>query len=278
MKLMSFRRPDGLPSWGVATNDGVIDLGHLAPGLKHALWARTSIAEQVAVGHATHRLADVRFLPPIPDPDKIFCVGLNYVSHIKEGGREPPKKPIIFTRTPSSQVGHMEPVIRPKASDTFDYEGELAVVIGQRCRHVPRERANDVIAGYACYNEGSVREFQRHTAQFTPGKNFWRSGAFGPWIVTPEEVGDITRQTLLTRLNGEEVQRATIDDLCFGIPTLIEYCSTFTELLPGDVIVTGTTGGVGAYRTPPLWMKPGDTVEVEISGIGVLRNPVAAEA
>ncbi len=276
MKLMSFRRPDGMPSWGIAKDEGVIDLGHLAPGLKHALWATTSLAEEAA-RHADYRLSEVRFLPPIPDPDKIFCVGLNYVSHIKEGGREPPKKPIIFTRTPSSQVGHLEPLIRPKASETFDYEGELAVVIGRRCRHVPRDRAKDVIAGYACYNEGSVREFQRHTAQFTPGKNFWRSGAFGPWIVTPEEVGDITRQTLLTRLDGEEVQHATIDDLCFDIPTLIEYCSTFTELLPGDVIVTGTTGGVGAYRTPPLWMKPGDTAEVEISGIGVLRNPVAAE-
>ncbi len=276
MKLMSFRRPDGMPSWGIAKDEGVIDLGHLAPGLKHALWAMTSLAEEAA-RHPDYRLSEVRFLPPIPDPDKIFCVGLNYVTHIKEGGREPPKKPIIFTRTPSSQVGNGEPVIRPKASETFDYEGELAVVIGRRCRHVARDRAMDVIAGFSCYNEGSVREFQRHTAQFTPGKNFWRSGAFGPWIVTPEEVGDVTRQTLLTRLNGEEVQRATIDDLCFDIPTLIEYCSTFTELVPGDVIVTGTTGGVGAFRTPPLWMKPGDTVEVEISGVGLLRNPVAAE-
>jgi len=276
MKLMSFRRPDGMPSWGIAKNEGVIDLGHLAPSLKHALWATASLAEQAA-RKPDHRLADIRFLPPIPDPDKIFCVGLNYVTHIKEGGRETPKKPIIFTRTPSSQVGHNESVIRPKASETFDYEGELAVVIGARCRHVPKAQAKDVIAGFSCYNEGSVREFQRHTAQFTPGKNFWRSGAFGPWIVTPEEMGDVSRQTLMTRLNGKEVQHATIDDLLFDVPALIEYCSTFTELLPGDVIVTGTTGGVGAYHTPPLWLKPGDTVEVEISGIGTLRNKVAAE-
>ncbi|MDQ2805012.1 MAG: fumarylacetoacetate hydrolase family protein [Pseudomonadota bacterium] len=276
MKLMSFRRPDGTPSWGIAKDEGVVDLGHLAPRLRDAIWAATSLAD-AAASHADYRLSDIRFLPPIPAPDKIFCVGLNYVSHIKEGGREPPEKPIIFTRTANSQVGHGEAIIRPNASETLDYEGELAVVIGKRCRHVPKANALDVIAGYSCYNDGSVREWQRHSSQFTPGKNFYRSGAFGPWIVTPEEAGDITRGTLLTRLNGEEVQHATIDDLCFDIPTLIKYCSTFTELVPGDVIVTGTTGGVGAYRKPPLWMKPGDTVEVEVSGVGILRNPVAAE-
>lgn len=276
MKLLSFRRPDGSPSWGIAKDEGVIDLGHLAPSLKHAIWASTSLAE-LASHHADYKLSDVRLLPAIPDPDKILCVGLNYVSHIKEGGREPPPKPIIFARFANSQVGHGETLIRPKASETYDYEGELAVVIGQRCRHVPKEHAWDVIGGYACYNEGSVREWQRHSAQFIPGKNFYHSGAFGPWIVTPEEAGDITTATLLTRLNGEEVQRATIDDLCFDIPTLINYISTFTQLEPGDVIVTGTTGGVGAYRTPPLWMKHGDTVEVEVSSVGVLRNPVAQE-
>ena len=153
----------------------------------------------------------------------------------------------------------------------------MAVIIGKRCRHVKREDWESVVAGYSCYNDGSVREFQRHSTQFTPGKNFPSTGGFGPWIVTAEEVGDITRQTLLTRLNGEEVQRATIDDLQFDVPALIAYCSTFTWLEAGDVIVTGTTGGVGAYRKPPLWMKPGDTVEVEVTGIGVLRNPIAAE-
>ncbi len=276
MKLMSFRRPDGAASWGIAKDEGVVDLGHLAPCLKHALWATTSLAEQ-ASRHADYKLSEVRFLPPIPDPDKILCVGLNYVSHIKEGGREPPPKPIIFSRFANSQVGHGETLIRPNASETYDYEGELAVVIGQRCRHVPKDHAFEVIAGYACYNEGSVREWQRHSAQFIPGKNFYHSGAFGPWIVTPEEAGDITHATLRTRLNGQEVQRATVDDLCFDIPTLVEYISTFTQLEAGDVIVTGTTGGVGAYRKPPLWMKHGDTVEVEISAVGVLRNKVAQE-
>ena len=276
MRLMSFRRPDGTASWGVARDDGVIDLGACAPGLRHALWAMASLQIE-AQRTPDFSLDDITFLPPIPDPDKILCVGLNYVSHIREGGREPPAKPIIFTRFASSQVGHGQTMIRPNASETFDFEGELAVVIGRSCRHVTRQDVPQVIAGYACYNDGSIREWQRHSSQFTPGKNFVRSGAFGPWIGTPDEMGDIRKTTLLTRLNGEEMQRASVDDLCFDIPTLITYCSTFTRLEPGDVIVTGTTGGVGAYRTPPLWMQPGDTVEVEISGIGILRNPIGEE-
>jgi 2-keto-4-pentenoate hydratase/2-oxohepta-3-ene-1,7-dioic acid hydratase in catechol pathway len=276
MKLLTFRRPDGVASWGIAKNEGVIDLGARAPALKHALWATTSLAEEAA-RHADFRLEDISFLPPIPDPDKILCVGLNYLSHIREGGREPPPKPIIFTRFANSQVGHGQAMVRPAASETFDYEGELAVIIGRRCRHVKAADWESVVAGYSCYNDGSIREWQRHSSQFTPGKNFFRSGAFGPWIVTPEEAGDITKAHLISRLNGVERQNATIDDLCFGIPALIEYCSAFTQLEAGDVIATGTTGGVGAYHTPPLWMKPGDTIEVEISGIGVLRNPIVAE-
>jgi len=168
-------------------------------------------------------------------------------------------------------------MVRPNASATFDYEGELAVIIGRRCRHVKKADWESVVAGYACYNDGSIREWQRHSSQFIPGKNFYKSGAFGPWIVTPEEAGDITKAHLISRLNGVEHQHATIDDLCFDIPTLIEYCSTFTQLEAGDVIATGTTGGVGAYQNPPLWMKPGDTIEVEINGIGILRNPIVAE-
>ena len=276
MKLLTFRRPDGVASWGIAKTEGVIDLGARVPALKHALWATTSLAEEAA-RHADFRLEDISFLPPIPDPDKILCVGLNYLSHIREGGREPPAKPIIFTRFANAQVGHGQAMVRPAASATFDYEGELAVIIGRRCRHVKAADWESVVAGSSCYNDGSIRDWQRHASQFTPGKNFFRSGAFGPWIVTPEEAGDIAKAHLITRLNGVEQQRATIDDLCFGIPALIEYCSTFTQLEAGDVIATGTTGGVGAYQTPPLWMKPGDTIEVEISGIGVLRNPVVGE-
>jgi 2-keto-4-pentenoate hydratase/2-oxohepta-3-ene-1,7-dioic acid hydratase in catechol pathway len=274
MKLLSFRRPDGSASWGAVIEGGVADLSARAPSLRHAL------ADGVALdaAHADFPLDAIRFLPPIPDPDKILCVGLNYMTHIREGGREPPAKPIIFTRFANTQVGHLEPLIRPRASETLDFEGEVAVVIGRRCRHVPRAGAMSVVAGYSCYNDGSVREWQRHTSQFTPGKNFVHTGGFGPWLVTPDETGPIERATLITRLNGEEMQRAGVDDLVFDVPALIEYCSTFTELVPGDVIVTGTTGGVGAYRTPPLWMKPGDVVEVEVTSVGVLRNTIEDEA
>jgi 2-keto-4-pentenoate hydratase/2-oxohepta-3-ene-1,7-dioic acid hydratase in catechol pathway len=273
MRLMSFLRPEGTPSWGVVRGETVSDLADRAPGLKAALAARVSLAP----GATSWRLDEVGFLPPIPDPDKIICVGLNYLTHIREGGHEIPKQPTIFTRWANTQVGHGQPIIRPHASPTLDFEGELAVVIGSPCRHVRAADAGAVIAGYACYNDASVREWQRHSSQYTPGKNFPATGGFGPWIVTPDEIGDVAKQTLMTRLNGEEMQHATIDDLVFDVPALIEYCSTFTRLEAGDVIITGTTGGVGVRRTPPVWMKPGDVVEVEITGIGTLRNPVAQE-
>jgi 2-keto-4-pentenoate hydratase/2-oxohepta-3-ene-1,7-dioic acid hydratase in catechol pathway len=254
----------------------VIDLGSRTPGLKYALWAMTSLAEEAA-RHADFRLDDVTLLPPIPNPDKILCVGLNYISHI-EGRRTRATPQTDHLHALPEFPGRPRPANGvPSASPTFDYEGELAVIIGRRCRHVNKSDWESVVAGYSCYNDGSIREWQRHSGQFTPGKNFYRSGAFGPWIVTPEEAGDITRAHLMSRLNGKEQQHATIDDLCFDIPTLIEYCSTFTQLEAGDVIATGTTGGVGAYQTPPLWMKPGDTIEVEITGIGMLCNPIIAE-
>ena len=185
---------------------------------------------------------------------------------------------MIFTRYPNSQVGHGQPMVRPRVSDKFDYEGELAVIIGRTCRHVAEEDALSVIAGYSCYNDGSVRDYQRHTSQFYPGKNFYHSGAFGPWMVTADEIPDPTGMTLLTRLNGEEMQRATTDDLLFNINQLIAYLTTVTELYPGDVISTGTTGGVGIYRDPPALMKEGDTIEVELDAIGILSNPVVDEA
>ena len=275
MRFMSFQH-GSTSSWGVVEGEEVIDLGAIAPSLRAALPKLSEI--HVPSGGTRYKLSEVTFLPVIPDPDKIICIGLNYLTHILEGGREPPKQPTIFTRWANSQVGHGQPIIRPRVSETLDFEGELAVVIGQTCRHVARDGAHAVIAGYSCYNDGSVREWQRHSTQFGPGKNFPSTGGFGPYLVTPDEAGDLTSASLVTRLNGEEVQRATIDDLVFTIPKLIAYCSTFTELVPGDVIITGTTGGVGAYRTPPLWMKPGDTVEVEITGVGLLKNPVAQEA
>jgi 2-keto-4-pentenoate hydratase/2-oxohepta-3-ene-1,7-dioic acid hydratase in catechol pathway len=277
MKLMSFLRPsDQQPSWGVATESGVVDLGGGRGTLRQAL-SDPEALKSAATRAADFSLTDVEFLPTITDPDKIICIGVNYKTHLAETGREQPKYPMIFARWPNTHVGHQQPMIRPQASETFDYEGELAVIIGKTCRHVKAADAWNVVAGYACYNDGTIRDFQRHTVQFHPGKNFVHSGAFGPWMVTPDEMGDVTSKPLKTRLNGAVMQDAVINDLVFDIPALIEYCSTFTQLEPGDVIATGTTGGVGAYHKPPLWMKPGDIIEVEIGGIGVLRNPIAQE-
>ena len=208
---------------------------------------------------------------------KILCVGVNYRPHIEEMGREIPSYPVVFTRFASSLVGPGEPVIRPQASEQLDFEGELAIVIGKNARHVSRENALDYVAGYCCFLDGSVRDWQRHTGQFTAGKNFDRSGAIGP-MVPAADVPDPTTLELTTRVNGEVMQRGSVADLVFDIPRLIEYCSTFTELRPGDIIATGTPGGVGAARTPPVWLKDGDLVEVDISGIGVLRNPVQDES
>lgn len=278
MRLISFLRPnDQRPSCGIVSGDGVIDLGAGLRGLKRTLGEVAQLAS-LATRQPDWRLADLRLLPVIPDPEKILCVGLNYGAHIRETGNEPPARPLIFTRFANSQVAHGAPLIRPRVSQRLDYEGELAVIIGRRGRHVPRADALALVAGYACYNDGSVRDFQRHSTQYTPGKNFVGTGGFGPWLVTPDEVGDIRAQTLTTRLNGSVVQQARLDDLMFDIPALIEYCSSFTELVPGDVLVTGTPGGVGAARKPPLWLQPGDVVEVEISGVGVLRNPVVQES
>jgi 2-keto-4-pentenoate hydratase/2-oxohepta-3-ene-1,7-dioic acid hydratase in catechol pathway len=275
MKLMSFASGTH-EAWGVVDGTDVVDLSSRAPSLRAALAGGVDLRPTADLPR--HELATVSFRPPIPDPDKIICVGLNYLTHILEGGREVPKYPTIFTRFANSQVGHGQPIIRPKASITLDFEGELAVVIGKRARHVAEADAPSHVAGYSCYNDGSVREWQRHTSQFTPGKNFPSTGGFGPYLVTPDEAGDIGHASLVCRLNGEVMQSATLDDLVFGIPALISYCSGFTVLEPGDVIITGTTGGVGAYRTPPVWMKPGDVVEVDISGVGTLRNPVAQES
>ncbi|AFT88408.1 fumarylacetoacetate hydrolase family protein [Paraburkholderia phenoliruptrix] len=282
MKLVSIRQADR-SSFGVALEEGVIGLAPFASDvgstLKEAL-ARNSLSAIEAIGRETQCIlpwSEVELLPVVPDPDKILCVGINYMTHVKETGREIPTKPMFFTRFADSQTAHDAPIVRPLASHKLDFEGELAVVIGRAARHVKAANAFDYVAGYSCYNDGSVRDWQRHTIQFTPGKNFPSTGSFGPWLVTADEVGDPSQLSLVTRLNGEVVQQASLSDLIFDIPTLIEYCSTFTVLRPGDVIITGTTGGVGAFREPPLWMKPGDIVEVEISKVGVLRNTIADE-
>ena len=281
MKLATFRAA-GRTSFGLVVGEGpaagIVDAGrHLQlPDLRTAL-ADLAALQPLSGRAPDHKLADVTLLPVIPNPGKILCIGVNYMSHLKETGREPPAFPMIFARFADSQVGAGEPMLRPPESEKFDFEGELAVIIGRTASRVPKERAFDHVAGYSCYNDGSIRDWQRHTVQFTPGKNFRATGAFGPWMVTADELPDPAAQTLVTRLNGEVMQHAPISDLVFDIPALVEYCSTFIDLEPGDVIVTGTTGGVGAFRQPPVWMKDGDTVEVEISGIGTLRNPVRDE-
>jgi 2-keto-4-pentenoate hydratase/2-oxohepta-3-ene-1,7-dioic acid hydratase in catechol pathway len=279
MKLASFH-VNGRNAFGVVLENSVLDLSAAFSGKASSL--RDLLGQLDAVEAALSDspeipLDEVQFLPVIPEPSKIFCIGVNYVSHLAETGRERPERPMIFTRFANSQTGHGQPMVKPRESSMFDFEGELAVVVGKAGRRIAKEKAFDHVAGYSCYNDGSVRDWQRHTTQFTPGKNFPDTGAFGPCLVTRDEFGDPSSHTIETRLNGEVMQHAGIDDLVFDVPTLIEYCSTFTRLEPGDVIVTGTTGGVGAFRTPPVWMKDGDVVEVEISGIGVLRNPVVGE-
>jgi 2-keto-4-pentenoate hydratase/2-oxohepta-3-ene-1,7-dioic acid hydratase in catechol pathway len=231
-----------------------------------------------ARGKSDRSLEDVELLPVIPDPPAVWCVGVNYDDHRKETGREPTKYPTLFLRIAAGQVAHGQPMVRPKASLELDYEGELAVVIGRAGRHISESAAMSYVAGYSCYNDGSVRDWQRHTTQFGPGKNFHRTGAFGPWLVTKDELPDPYRETLVTRVNGEELQRTAIAAMTFRIEFLIHYLSTVYELQPGDVISTGTPGGVGSRRNPPRFLKAGDTVEVAISGIGVLRNPVIDES
>ena len=282
MQLASFERK-GRPGFGIVVGDGVVDVAARFAGKANSL--REALAsfglrelERLSGSAPDFGVGEVAFAPVIPDAAaKLLCVGINYMPHIKEMGRERPERPVIFVRFGDSIVGHGQALLVPRESEQFDFEGELAVVIGKRARRVTRDRALDYVAGYSCFNDGSVRDFQRHSGQFTPGKNFHASGAFGPWLVTADEIPDPAALTLETRLNGERVQHTTTDKLITSIPELITYCSTILPLLEGDVIVTGTPGGVGLKRTPPLFMKAGDIVEVEISGIGVLRNTVVAE-
>jgi 2-keto-4-pentenoate hydratase/2-oxohepta-3-ene-1,7-dioic acid hydratase in catechol pathway len=279
MRLLTFRRADGSLACGAIVPGGVADLTTRLgiPSLR-ALLVAGRLDEARRIETADLKLDGLRFAPVIPDPDKIICVGLNYRDHVAETGRTVTEKPALFARFAGSQVGHGEAMIRPRVSTEFDYEGELAVVIGKAGRHIAAADALAHVAGYACYNEGSVRDWQRHTSQFLAGKTFAGTGAFGPWLVTADEIPDPSTLTLETRVNGQVVQRTTTDLLITPVPELIAYISTILPLLPGDVIVSGTPGGVGAKRTPPLWLRPGDVTEVEVSGIGILRNPVEAEA
>lgn len=281
MKLVSFVAKSG-ESWGAVVNGGIVDLGAKLPEFAdvRALLAQDGLAKAKAAmagAKANHALDAVRFLPPIPNPGKIFCVGLNYADHVVETKRDKTEDPAIFVRFADSQMGHLEPMLVPPESSHLDYEGEIAVVIGKAGRRIPFERAYDHVAGFSCYNDGSIRDLQWATTQWTTGKNFPATGAFGPWLSTVDEVPADTKLTLITRLNGVELQRATTDMMIHSIPRLIEFISVFTPLSPGDVIVTGTPGGVGGRKNPPLWMKDGDIVEIEIDRVGVLRTPVKNE-
>ena len=283
MRLVSFITPNGRPGYGAMRGpDQVVDLTTWSGiGTLRELLASGDlppVAAAIDAAATTLPLASLTLAPVVPNPDKIICVGLNYRDHVAETGRTVTEKPALFARFAGSQVGHGQPLIRPAASEEFDYEGELAVVIGRGGRHIAAADALTHVAGYACYNEGSVRDWQRHTSQFLAGKTFAGTGAFGPCLVTADEIPDPSTLTLETRVNGQVVQHTTTDMLITPVPDLIAYISTILPLLPGDVIVSGTPGGVGSKRKPPLWLRPGDIVEVEISGIGILRNPVVAEA
>jgi 2-keto-4-pentenoate hydratase/2-oxohepta-3-ene-1,7-dioic acid hydratase in catechol pathway len=280
MKLASYLA-DGQPAFGAVVGDAVVTLNERLGGryasLREAL-AAGALAEMrkaAEAAKADHKLASLRFLPVIPNPEKILCVGINYKSHAAEHGQDAPKLPNIFTRLVNTLVAHDGEMIRPKVSTNFDFEGELAVVIGRGGRHIAPENALAHVAGYTCFCDATVRDFTKYS--LIAAKNFAGTGPLGPWIVTADEIPDPTRLTLTTRLNGTVMQHSGTDMLIHSIPAIIAFCSVFTPLTPGDVIATGTPDGIGAKRNPPVWMKAGDVLEVEISGIGMLRNTIADE-
>lgn len=281
MSYVSFLA-EGRATYGIARHDGVFDLGrHIGaafPDLRSFLTAQSlgriaSLPDPLTTDYATGQFT---YLPLIPNPSKILCVGLNYQDHLAETGRRPVDHPTLFTRFADTLTGHQTPMLLPAVSTSFDYEGELAVIIGKHGFHVPEDRALDIVAGYSLFNDGSIRDWQRHTSQYTPGKNFPATAGFGPTLVTKEEAGTLPEKTIQTHLNGKLVQDAHLGDMIFSIAKVIAYITAFTALNPGDVIATGTPGGVGFTREPPLYMKAGDTVTVTIEDIGTLTNSIQA--
>jgi len=283
MKLLSFVR-EGRETWGAVVGDGVVDLGAALPQFADltayiAAGRHLEVAADIQGRSVDIPLTDIIYLPVIPRPEKIICVARNYLGHHQEvlaAGKkvELSGVPPIFLRTWRSQVGHDQPMIKPLSSNAFDWEGELAVIIGKEGRSIPEDKASEYIAGYSVYNEASVRDWQFASPQITPGKNFDATGGFGPWMVTPDEVSPEAGLFIKTRLNGEVVQSSTTDRMIFNIAQIIAYASQIMTLVPGDVIATGTPDGVGWTREPQLFMLDGDVCEVEIEGIGVLSNPI----
>ncbi len=287
LRLASFR-VNGRSSYGAVTDNGIVDLGRKLSGKYPTLLdvfraGAVGEARSAATGHPEHQLRDVELLPPLLAPEKIICVGINYpersVEYKDRAPAPPPKYPNLFVRFPGSLVGHEQPIVRPKVSEKFDYEGEIVLVIGREGRHVPREHALGMIGGLTLGNEGSVRDWIRHgTLNVTQGKNFDRSGSLGPWIVPSEDVDPGKSLHLMTRVNGELRQEDDTARLTWDFAWLINYISTFTTLKPGDLIWTGTPTGAGGHSDPPKWLKPGDIVEVEVPEIGVLRNSIVDES
>lgn len=288
MKIVSFQH-QGLNRLGVVDGDSVVDLKLASPDLPGDLvalinmgeWGRSAVKRAVSVASADQRrsLSGLAFRPPIARPGKIICLGLNYVDHAAEGGHAKPAYPSFFMRGSTSLVAHGEPIRRPKCSAQLDYEAELAAVIGRTARHVKKDKALDYVAGYSCFNDASIRDYQRKTGQWTIGKNFDATGAFGPWFVPAEELPPgAAGLSIRCRLNGQVMQDANTNDMLFPVAETIELLTECLTLEPGDIVVMGTPSGVGYARKPPVWMNPGDVVEVDIERIGVLRNPIADEA
>lgn len=283
MKLISFTRL-GRAGFGAIVKGGVADLTSvIAPEITNlrALLATVGGLDAARVAlegrSADFAFSDLTLLPVVPDAGKILCVGLNYETHRAETKRPEAQHPTMFTRYADSQIAHGQAMIKPIVSEKLDFEGELAIVIGKGGRYITEADAMAHVAGYACYNDGTARDWQKHTHQFSPGKTFPGTGGFGPWMLTADEIADYRTLTIQTRLNGQVMQNATLADLIFPINRLIAYISSYTPLSPGDVILSGTPGGVGDRREPPVYMKAGDLIEVEIGPLGCLSNVVADE-
>ena len=285
MRLIAFTRGTGRAALGARIDgDRLVDL--TAAGLPQTLDELLRQGEagmqaaRAAVQQAAHvvPLADIRYLPPVSNPAKAFAIGLNYVDHAAESKFDPPEHPVVFQRYPSSWVGHDQPLVRPHVSTQFDYEAELVAVIGKGGRYIARDKALEHVAGYSIFNDGSIRDYQLRTNQWTLGKNFDASGSFGPEFVTADELpAGAKGLRIQCRLNGEVLQDADTKDMIFDVATLVAACSEAMALQPGDIVITGTPSGVGLARTPQVWMKPGDVCEVEIQKIGVLRNGIVDE-